>query len=325
MNPHLSSEGIWGLLIGDAPREDSLHAQECGKCGDELDRMAAALGLFRETVQRMAQRDPVRLLVIARPVRRREAAAALSSFLFHGAAIAGILVIGSLGPVRTIVKETVIPLLAPDLKPYLAEKHESHGGGGGGTRSAIEAKRGALPKSAPRQFVPPQVDPPENPKLPVTPTIPADAPTISAANLGDPLSHLGLSSNGPGCCNGIGNGDGTGVGVGHGPGAGDGRDGGFFGGAYQIGKGVTAPVVLTQIEPEYSDEARLAKWQGTVRLQVVVDEHGIPRQMKLIRALGLGLDQKAMEAVAKWRFRPGTKNGKPVPVIATIDVSFRLL
>jgi TonB family protein len=235
------------------------------------------------------------------------------------------LVIGSLRPVQTLVKETIIPLIAPDLKPYLAEKKAAHGGGGGGTRSVLEAKQGSLPKSAPRQFVPPQVDPPENPRLPMTPTIIADAPNISAPNLGDPLSHLGVPSNGPGCCLGIGGGDGTGVGIGHGPGWNTGENGGFNGGVYQIGGGVTSPVLLTQVEPEYSEEARKAKWQGTVKLQVVVDEHGMPRQMKLIRALGLGLDQKAMEAVAKWRFKPGMKNGKPVPVIASIEVTFRLL
>jgi periplasmic protein TonB len=83
--------------------------------------------------------------------------------------------------------------------------------------------------------------------------------------------------------------------------------------------------VLSKVEPEYSDEARKAKWQGTVTLQLVVDEHGLPQQIKVARSLGLGLDQKAMDAVSKWRFKPGLKDGKPVPVIATIEVNFRLL
>jgi TonB family protein len=172
------------------------------------------------------------------------------------------------------------------------------------------------------------VDPPENAKLTITPTIVADAsiPNINAANFGDPLSHLGVPSNGPGCCSGIGGGDGTGVGVGRGPGAGKGAGGGFGDGYYRIGgAGVVAPVLLSRVEPEYSEEARKAKWQGTVILQIVVDEHGNPGQIRLVRALGLGLDEKAMEAVARWRFRPGRKDGKVVPVIATIEVSFRLL
>jgi TonB family protein len=97
------------------------------------------------------------------------------------------------------------------------------------------------------------------------------------------------------------------------------------GGAYRIGGGVSAPSVLSKVEPGYSEEARKAKWQGTVVLSLVVDEQGRPRNLKVLRSLGLGLDQKAIEAVGKWRFNPGMKDGKPVPVMATIEVNFRLL
>ena len=219
-------------------------------------------------------------------------------------------------------------IFAPDLKPYLPEKQNAmHGGGGGGTRAPLDASKGKLPKIAPRQFTPPRVDPPDNPKLPMVPTIVADAPipNINAPNFGDPLSHLGVPSNGTGLGGGIGSGIGGGVGSGRGPGVGPGSGGGFGGGAYRIGGGVSAPTVLSKVEPEYSEEARKAKWQGTVILQRVVDEHGLPQQMKVTRSLGLGLDQKAIEAVAKWKFRPGMKDGKPVPVVATIEVNFRLL
>ena len=103
------------------------------------------------------------------------------------------------------------------------------------------------------------------------------------------------------------------------------RGGNIGGGAYKIGGGVSAPSVLFKVEPEYSEEARKAKFQGTVVLFVIVDEKGNPRDLKVLRALGLGLDQKAIEAVEKWRFKPGMKDGKPVPVMATIEVNFRLL
>ena len=83
--------------------------------------------------------------------------------------------------------------------------------------------------------------------------------------------------------------------------------------------------MILKVEPEYSEEARKAKFQGTVILFVVVDEKGNPRELKVIRPLGLGLDQKAIEAVEKWKFRPGMKDGKPVAVQATIEVNFRLL
>jgi TonB family protein len=78
-------------------------------------------------------------------------------------------------------------------------------------------------------------------------------------------------------------------------------------------------------EPEYSEEARKAKWSGAVTISLVVDVNGMPKDIQVIKALGMGLDQKAIEAVQKWRFRPGTKDGKPVPVQAVIEVNFRLL
>ena len=96
-----------------------------------------------------------------------------------------------------------------------------------------------------------------------------------------------------------------------------------FGGAYKLGGGVTAPTVVYKVEPEYSEQGRKAKLQGTVVLSVVVDERGIARDLKVLRHLGLGLDQKAIEAVQKWKFRPGMKDGHPVPVYVTIEVNFR--
>ncbi|MEI9813195.1 MAG: energy transducer TonB [Acidobacteriota bacterium] len=88
---------------------------------------------------------------------------------------------------------------------------------------------------------------------------------------------------------------------------------------------MSAPVPLSKPEPEYSEEARKAKHQGEVLLTVVVDEKGMPQQITVKKSLGLGLDEKAIEAVQKWRFKPGMKDGKPVAVQATIAVSFHLL
>jgi len=96
-------------------------------------------------------------------------------------------------------------------------------------------------------------------------------------------------------------------------------------GVYRIGGGVSAPVPTLRVDPEYSEEARVAKWQGTVLLQVVIDQSGVPQDIRVVRSLGLGLDQKAVEAVQKWRFKPGLKDGQPVPVAANIEVNFRLL
>lgn len=95
--------------------------------------------------------------------------------------------------------------------------------------------------------------------------------------------------------------------------------------AYRIGEGVTAPRVTTKVEPRYAEEARRAKYEGTVVLFVVVDPNGVARDFKVLRPLGLGLDEKAIEAVTQWKFVPGTKDGQPVAVQATIEVNFRML
>ncbi len=255
-----------------------------------------------------------------------ETRAGFSSLLIHCAVIGLVFWIGSLKPVQKAVMQ-VIDLTAPPLSAYMPKKDTMHGGGGGGTRAPLEASKGKLPKIAPRQFTPPRVDPPEHPKLPMVPTIVSEVqpPDVNMPNYGDPMSHLGIPSNGTGLGGGIGSGSGGGVGSGRGPGVGPGSGGGFGGGAYRIGGGVSPPSVISKVEPEYSEQARKAKWQGTVILQLVVDEHGMPRDMRVTRSLGLGLDEKAIEAVGKWRFKPGMKDGKPVPVIATIEVNFRLL
>jgi TonB family protein len=96
-------------------------------------------------------------------------------------------------------------------------------------------------------------------------------------------------------------------------------------GAYRIGAGVSAPMVLFKIEPEYSEEARKAKFQGSVMLSIVVDQYGEPQDIKVLRPLGMGLDQQAMDAVRRWVFKPGRKDGSSVAVFAQIEVSFHLL
>jgi TonB family protein len=235
--------------------------------------------------------------------------------------------------VQQKVKES-FTLLAPiDLAPppvATPKKQVMGGGGGGGDRSPLPAAKGKLPKPALRQFTPPQqVIANQNPKLSMEPTIiaPPDVnlPNVNMAQYGDPLAKIGPPSNGPGSGGGIGSGSGGGVGPGKGGGFGPGEGGGVGGGVFRVGGGVTAPVLLNKIEPEYSEEARKAKYQGTVTLYVVVNPQGQAINMRVLHSLGLGLDEKAMEAVRKWKFKPGMKDGKPVPVEAQIEVNFRLL
>jgi len=217
----------------------------------------------------------------------------------------------------------------PDLSPA-PEVQVNKGGGGGGARSLLAASKGRLPQIAPRQFTPPSaVIQNPNPKLTMDPTIlaPPDVqmPNVNMSQYGDPLAKLGPPSNGPGYGGGIGSGHGGGVGPGGGGGYGPGSDGGFGGGAYRVGNGVSAPILLFKKEPEYSEEARKAKYQGTVVLSIEVDPSGRAVNPRVLRSLGLGLDEKAVEAVRQWKFKPGYKDGKPVTVAATIEVNFRLL
>ncbi len=233
---------------------------------------------------------------------------------------------------QQVVKDTV-HLVDPNLAPYQPKlppkKVTSGGGGGGGMKAPTPIAKGQLPKPALRQFIPPSVVVNQTPKLAVAPTIvaPPDTPLpkVDINNYGDPLAKMGVPSMGTGTGNGMGNGKGTGVGSGSGAGYGPGEGGGVGGGAYRVGGGVSAPSVLFKVDPEYSEEARKAKYSGTVLLQLVVNADGHASDIKVVRSLGLGLDEKAMEAVRKWKFKPGLKDGRPVAVHATIEVNFRLL
>ncbi len=250
------------------------------------------------------------------------------SFGFQIALIVLVVLAFSTKPVQKAVK-TVAAIVLP-LDPVDVPKPAMHGGGGGGDRSPLPASKGKLPKPQPRQFVPPTavINNPA-PKLAMDPSIlaPPDAnlPNINLPNYGDPLGKLGPASNGTGSGGGIGSGKGGGVGSGNGGGVGPGSGGGIGDGVYRAGNGVTKPELLKKVEPEYSEEARKAKFQGVVVLYIVVDPNGNAVNPKVMKSLGLGLDEKAMEAVKQWKFKPGYKDGKAVAVAATVEVNFRLL
>jgi protein TonB len=254
---------------------------------------------------------------------------AFGSTLVHLLAIAAILLATYLGKRMVDVakpKDSVL-LIAPDLAIPVS-KTLSGGGGGGGDRDKLQASPGRLPTQSRQQITPPMaVVRNPDPKLPVPPSIvapPLPQPNLEA--LGDPLSHLpSLPSNGMGAGGGIGDeGRGGGVGSGEGPGFGPGHGGGYGGGAYKIGGGVSAPKVIYQPDPEYSEEARKAKFSGTCVLWLVVGPDGKARDIRVARTLGLGLDEKAIEAVKTWRFEPGMKDGKPVATQLNVEVTFRL-
>jgi TonB family protein len=108
------------------------------------------------------------------------------------------------------------------------------------------------------------------------------------------------------------------------PGTADNNQRGNVGGAYRVGGGVSAPRALYAPDPEYSDEARKAGVSGMVVLWMVVDANGRPQQIRVQRALGNGLDEKAIEAVRQWKFDPARKDGQAVPVMINVEVNFKL-
>jgi periplasmic protein TonB len=249
---------------------------------------------------------------------------ALLSAVIHALAIMLILILASskhsilteLMPVR----ET--PVYAPPLRIRVQGL-----GGGGGQRSPLPPSKGHPPPPARRVFTPPVMTVQEtHPLLEAPPTVLAavdiQVPAINL-QLGSPAGVAGPPSGGPGKGRGLGRGDGLGVGDNNGPGVGDGPGGeGIYG---LHGKNVTQPVLLSRIDPEYSEEARKAKFQGMVELSIVVNAAGQVTNVQVLRSVGLGLDERAIEAVRQWKFRAGTVDGKPVSTRAVVEVNFRLL
>ncbi len=132
-------------------------------------------------------------------------------------------------------------------------------------------------------------------------------------------------SQGPGSGGGAGDGVGTGIGSGRGPGVGQGLRGGTGGGVYRPGGGATAPTLLLEVKPTYSNEAMRARIQGSVILEAVIQRDGTPRDIRVIRSLDPGgLDRQAVLAVEQWRFKPGLHDGQPVDVLVTIVLDFRV-
>ena len=261
--------------------------------------------------------DPKELQGIVGLYGQNQAKSILGGVVVEIVVLAVIIFLGTLKPVQVAVKE-MITLVAPPLEPV---KPKINKGGGGGGAKQPEVKKADMPKQAPRQFVPPTIT--QEAKLQAPITMDLDLPNVSN-NVGD-VKGLNLNMAGSGTGGGFGTGSGGGIGPGRGNGVGPGSGGGFGGGAFRPGNGVSQPKLLHKVEPQYSEDARKAKWQGTVTLSLVVNEQGKPVEIKVTKPLGLGLDQKAIEAVEQWLFEPGKKDGKAVPVLASVEVNFRLL
>lgn len=216
------------------------------------------------------------------------------------------------------VKQLIVANLTP---PPEMPKVNDRMGGGGGQRGPTPVTKGQLPKFADQQITPPKAPPMEQPKIKMPePTIEVQKDLKMANNnmpvLGMPNSPLMGSS--------MGNGSGSGLGSGNGSGLGPGSGGNYGGGLRHVGGGVSSPEVIFKVEPEFSEEARKAKFMGVVTVNLIVDTKGLPQNVRVIRGVGMGLDEKALEAVRQYRFKPAMENGHPVPVQVNVEVNFQI-
>jgi protein TonB len=206
------------------------------------------------------------------------------------------------------------PAPAPALPPS-----STRADGGGGHAGAAPATRGAPPPPALQQLVPPEVKPVEDAKLPVLTTV-----DVQADAKEEILPAAGVVSASAAPVASLGDGNGSGVGPGNGAGLGAGAGGNMGGGIRQIGGGVSAPVPLYTPDAEFSEEARKQKVAGNVLVYLEVNAEGRPQNIRVLRGIGLGLDEKAIEAVKQYRFKPAMENGKPVTVAMHVEVNFQI-
>ena len=253
--------------------------------------------------------------------------AGLSSIITHGIFLLLLLVVISQAPQVLSPSNESLPEIT-----WIAAAGPGGGGGGGGNKSP-DPPRKAEVKGPEKISVP--VAP--TPKPVTTETPPPAQVTLPAVPMASAVQELpgvltsspsvSLPSQGSGSGGGAGTGTGTGIGPGSGSGVGPGSGGGTGGGEYQAGTpGLTDPFPVFEKRPDYTAAAMRAKVQGTVEVQAIVNPDGTVGRVQIVRSLDdrFGLDEEALKAVRQWRFRPGVKGGKPVPVLVVIELTFTL-
>ncbi len=227
-------------------------------------------------------------------------------------------------------QEIVTPIKFTLTDPPVMQVAKVEGGGGGGGAhevappvKAVEPPKPVVPHI---KLMPSQIAQLEKPKLAAEPTQQVNMQLNSSLpQLGMQDSpQVALKSQGPGAHSGFGSSMGGGIGIGQSSGAGPGSGGGYGGGVMSVGGGVSAPVVIHSVEPAFTEQARRSDLQGTVAIQLIVDSQGNPQDAHVVRRLGMGLDEKAVEAVRQYRFKPAMYQGHPVAVQMVIEVDFRL-
>lgn len=331
-----------------APRRNSSAQGSSAMHGkDAYNRSSLALGYYdapfrgarpapelisaRRNVPTGARRKTHMFMGLDEHVSRRRRPSTVVSLIAHVFIFAAILWLGTImhNPIVHTAEMTVAPiqftLYAPP--PVMPVAKVQGGGGGGGMRHVRPPIReDHLPKPVKIRLLSPVIPRIETPKLPVEPSIDVRLPQQTAVpKLGMPQApQVAMASQGPGSGNGFGFGFGGGLGSGHGAGAGPGSNGGYGGGIMNVGGGVSAPEVIHSVQPQFTPEARRSDYQGVVGIQLIVDSQGYPQDVRVVRHLGMGLDEQAIDAVRQYKFRPAMYQGHPVSVQMIIDVDFHL-
>lgn len=287
--------------------------------------------------------DPEGLALERAQGRTRKMEAGMLSLFIHAAVLGLIFFLIAEGKQPDPAEENIVFVNNPVYLPNGGDGRDGGGGGGGGKNQKEPPATGEMPQTTRVQMLAPDPDNPQ-PLLPADDLLaqvasvqmPIDLPRDLSLPIGDISAPPNYSrSSGPGSGGGIGTGRGTGVGSGSGAGVGPGSGGGMGGGSgggigsgvgpYVSGNGVKDPVALLQPTPNYTEEGRKARIEGNVVLKAVIRKDGTVDSFRVVRGLGHGLDESAIQTIAtKWRFKPGTLNGVPVDVIVDIEVVFRM-
>ncbi|HEV2645119.1 MAG TPA: energy transducer TonB [Acidobacteriaceae bacterium] len=223
--------------------------------------------------------------------------------------------------IKQIQTQKQLELTQVNVPPPMEVKKTTMGGGGG-QKGPTPVVKGHLPKFADQQITPPKAPPLEQPKIRMPDATIEVQKDLKMAN--NNMPNIGMPNSPIVGTGSMGNGNGTGLGNGSGTGLGPGSGGNYGGGLRKIGGGVSMPEVTFKVDPEFSEEARKAKFMGVVTVELIIDTHGLPQNVRLVRGVGMGLDEKAIEAVKQYKFKPAMENGKPVPVKMDIEVNFQI-
>jgi len=324
VSEHLERTGI-SLIGGFLSHGDAIRVVRTLKCGAQDVQNRAAISLVRQ-----------------KP--RRSALSLVASGALHAAFVGLLVLVTSLHFFGETATDVKIQNPEPLRLVFLMEAGPGGGGGGGGLEMPLPSRQAARkapvpvvkksppvppvrhvtppPPPEPPKVVPPRVDPPAPPVV-VAPVVPIPTDPVEAPGIIAPAPPVS-SSAGQGTGGGAGTGSGAGVGESQGSGIGPGSGGGTGGGPYQPGSGISPPTLEREVKALYTDEARRRAIEGDVVLEIVVRRDGSVGNVRVLRTLGAGLEQKAIDAVRQWRFGPARRQGVAVDVSVEVSVGFTL-